>query len=189
LTPKSDGLLGGVQAGANYQSASWVFGVEADWAFMRGKGSFDGTLSSPASGALTAGIAGTSQIEWLALFTGRAGYAFDRSLLYVKGGVAAASFKDNFALFTNMTPAAFIDFGTKNNTLVGWTIGGGYEYAFAPHWSAKVEYNYVDLGTTSEKFNVFTTGGGGSVTASEDIHHKIQIIKVGANYRFGELPN
>jgi outer membrane immunogenic protein len=73
--------------------------------------------------------------------------------------------------------------------MVGWTVGAGFEYAFAPHWSAKIEYNYVDLGTTTEKFNIFAAGiGGGSITAMEDIHHTLQIVKVGASYRFGELP-
>jgi outer membrane immunogenic protein len=185
LTPKTNGVLGGVQAGANYQIASWVFGVEADWSFMHGKGSSDGIFSSPTPGALLATVTGTSQIEWLAMFTGRAGYAWDRSLFYIKGGVAAAGYKDNFVLST-AAPPAFIDVGTKNNTMVGWTAGAGYEYAFAPHWSAKIEYNYVDLGKTSENFNVFLTGG--SITVREDIHHTMQIVKVGANYRFGELP-
>lgn len=187
LRPKTDGVLGGIQAGANYQIASWVFGVETEWAFMRGKGSFDGIFASPAAGSLNATITGTSQIEWLATFTGRAGYAWDRSLFYVKGGVAAAGYKDNLVLFTPAsTPPEFVDLGSKNNTMVGWIVGAGYEYAFAPRWSAKIEYNYVDLGKTSEKFNF--AANTGSITVMEDIHHTVQIVKVGANYRFGELP-
>jgi outer membrane immunogenic protein len=187
LSPKTNSVLGGVQAGANYQIASWVVGIEADWAFLHGQGSSGGTFSSPAPGSLLATTTGTSQTEWLATFTGRAGYAWDRSLFYVKGGVAAAGSKDNFVLFTPQSaPPAFIDLGTKSDTLVGWTVGAGFEYAFAPHWSAKIEYNYVDLGTATEKFNVFLTGG--SLTVTEDIHHTLQIVKVGASYRFGELP-
>jgi outer membrane immunogenic protein len=187
VRPKTNGVLGGVQAGANYQIASWVFGVETDWAFMHGKGSFDSTFSSPVPGTINATITGTSQIEWLATFTGRAGYAWDRSLFYIKGGVAAAGYKDGLDLFTSQpSPPAFIDFGSKDNTLVGWIVAGGYEYAFSPRWSAKIEYNYVDLGKTSEKFNFAAIGG--SITVMEDIHHTIQIVKVGANYRFGELP-
>jgi outer membrane immunogenic protein len=185
VSPKTNSVLGGVQAGANYQIASWVLGIEADWAFLHGQGSSDGTLSSPGL-PITDTATGTSQIEWLATFTGRAGYAWDRSLFYVKGGVAAAGYKDNFVLSTPATPPVFIDFGTKGNTLVGWTVGAGFEYAFAPHWSAKVEYNYADLGTASERFNTFATNS--SITAMEDIHHTLQIVKVGASYRFGELP-
>lgn len=181
LNPKTNGVLGGFQAGANYQLASWVFGIEADLAFMHAKGSSDGTVFAggvPTTLTTTA----TSQIEWLATFTGRAGYAFDRTLFYVKGGIAAAETKDNFTLSSpSVFGPQFFDLGTKNNTQVGWTIGGGIEHAFAPNWSAKIEYNYVDLGTTSENFNVF---GLDSLTFRQDIEHKLQIVKVGANYRF-----
>jgi outer membrane immunogenic protein len=184
LKPKTDGVLGGIQLGANYQLASWVFGIEADMAFIHAKGSANGPLFSlglPVPGPVATA---TSQIEWLALFTGRAGYAFDRTLFYVKGGVAAAGTKDNFTLsLATSAPPQFIDFGTRNNTQVGWTIGGGIEHAFAPNWSAKIEYNYVDLGTTSENFNGIGNLGT-PITMRQDIEHKLQIVKVGANYRF-----
>jgi opacity protein-like surface antigen len=71
---------------------------------------------------------------------------WDHALFYAKGGVAAGDTKDNFAVFTTTGTPAFIDFGTKTNLMVGWTAGAGIEYAFAPHWTAKIEYNYVDLG-------------------------------------------
>jgi outer membrane immunogenic protein len=178
--PKTDGVLAGVQAGANYQLASWVFGIEADWAFMHAKGSANGgpalAFGVPTGTTPTA----TSQIEWLALFTGRAGYALDRTLFYVKGGAAAAGTKDHFRL---VTIPVLLDLGTKTNTQVGWTIGGGIEHAFAPNWSAKIEYNYVDLGTTSEDFNA-TVVPPSSLSIRQAIERKLQIVKVGANYRF-----
>lgn len=181
FSPKTNSGLGGVQAGANYQIASWVLGIEADWSFLHGQGSSNGIVP----GAFT--VTGTSQIEWLATFTGRAGYAWDRSLIYVKGGAAAAGYKDDFALSTPATiPPVFNDLGTKGNTLVGWTVGAGFEYAFAPHWSAKIEYNYVDLGKVTERFNDVVPGG--TFTPIEDVHHTLQVMKVGASYRFGELP-
>jgi outer membrane immunogenic protein len=183
LNPKSDGALGGIQMGANYQLASWVFGIEADLAFLHAKGSRDGQLFQAGLPAPGINTTATSQIEWLALFTGRAGYAFDRTLFYVKGGVAAAETKNNLSLLSvAIVPAQFIDFGTKNNTQVGWTIGGGIEHAFAPNWSAKIEYNYVDLGTTSENFNIVAPPT--TLTFRQNIEHTLQLVKVGANYRF-----
>ncbi|WP_197033564.1 outer membrane protein [Bradyrhizobium sp. URHD0069] len=185
LKPKTDGVLGGVQAGANYQLASWVFGIEADLAVMHGKGSSDGTLLQAGGAPIGITSTATSQIEWLALFTGRAGYAFDRTLFYAKGGVAAAETKDSFNLLQMAPTPQFIDFGSKNNTQVGWTIGGGIEHAFAPNWSAKIEYNYIDLGTSSENFNVLIAGAPSTtLTFRQDIEHTLQIVKVGANYRF-----
>jgi len=183
FNPNTNHVLGGVQAGANYQLGSWVVGIEADVSALGAKGSDNGTLS--VSGVTAPGIitTATSQLDWLALFTGRLGYAWDRTLLYVKGGVAAGDTKDNFSLFSSGpgTPL-FIDFGTKDNMLVGGTIGAGIEYAFAPHWTAKIEYNYVDLGKNSENFNTLVTGT--SLTFREDIDHTVSIVKFGANYRF-----
>jgi outer membrane immunogenic protein len=182
LKPKTDGVLGGVQAGANYQIANWVVGMEADVAFLSRKGSSDGTINNLGGSALTA--TGTSKFDWLAQFTGRVGYAVDRTLFYAKGGVAAGGTKDNFSLtIVGGGAPIFADFGTKGNTLVGWTVGGGIEHFFSPNWSAKIEYNYVDLGKSSENFN-FTNGGASSLTWREDIQHKLQIVKVGANYKF-----
>jgi outer membrane immunogenic protein len=180
-SPKPTGALGGVQAGANYQVANWVLGVEADVSIMRIKGSHDAPLIEP--GGVTATTTATSQLEWLALFTGRAGFAADRALFYVKGGVAAGRTTDNLA-FTQTTAGMteFLDFGTKDNIQVGGTVGAGVEYAFAPHWSAKLEYDYVDLGKTSEKFSLFT--GVASLTIREDIEHRFHVVKAGANYRF-----
>jgi outer membrane immunogenic protein len=186
LNAKANGVLGGVQAGANYQIASWVFGMEADLAVLRSKGSSTGTVSQGLAPGTVLTATATSKIDWLAMFTGRAGYALDRTLFYVKGGIAAAETRDNFSVTqATSTPPVFIDLGTKNSTQVGWTIGGGIEHAFAPNWSAKIEYNYVDLGKSSENFNFVTTGG--SLTFRPDIEHKLQIVKVGANYRFSGI--
>jgi outer membrane immunogenic protein len=182
LNPKTNGVLGGVQTGANYQLGSWVVGMEAEWAFTHGNGSASGPLFQGGVAIPNTFATATSQIDWLATFAGRAGYAFDRTLFYVKGGVAAAEFKDNFSLV--VTPPgipALLDFGTKTSTQVGWIVGGGIEHAFAPNWSAKIEYDYADLGKNRELFNIFSTT---TATFPEDIHHKLQIVKVGANYRF-----
>jgi outer membrane immunogenic protein len=177
--PKTNHVLGGVQAGANYQFGTWVAGFEADVMALGARESASGNVF--VGGVAVPGITATAttDVDWLALFTGRLGWAWDRALLYVKGGVAAGQTKDNFNL---SAPGAFIDFGTKTNVLVGGTIGAGIEYAFAPHWTAKIEYNWVDLGSNTENFNVIA--GGASLTSREEIEHKISILKFGANYKF-----
>jgi len=182
--PGTNHVLGGVQAGANYQFGTWVAGIEADVMALGAKESATGNIFIGGVAAPGITVTGTSQDDWLALFTGRLGWAWDRALLYVKGGVAAGQTKDNFSLFAAGAPGTFIDFGTKTNVLVGGTIGAGIEYAFAPHWTAKIEYNYVDLGSNTENFNIVTGGVGGTLTFREDIEHKINILKFGANYKF-----
>jgi outer membrane immunogenic protein len=90
-------------------------------------------------------------------------------MLYVKGGVA---FRDDNGLGVT---AGFAPAATDQES-TGWTIGGGLEYMFAPAWSAKVEYQYYDFGTT----NVLTNGGLGALSYKDDIH----TVKVGVNYHF-----
>jgi outer membrane immunogenic protein len=68
-------------------------------------------------------------------------------------------------------------------------VGAGIEYAFAQNWSVKVEYNYMDFGTD----RIFFTSTGVSPTQppfDEDIRQRIQVVKVGLNYRFdlGKAP-
>ncbi|MEW6452234.1 MAG: outer membrane protein [Pseudomonadota bacterium] len=179
LSPKTGGILGGIQAGANFQMQNWVFGIEADVAFMKADARSNGVVLI-AGAPVAINVIGRSQIDWLATFTGRFGYAFDRSLIYAKGGVAAAEFKDGLLLNAPSTPA-IRDYGTKDGTRVGWTVGAGWEYAFAANWSAKVEYNYLDLGRTTEVFN-FSTAPTSSF--QYDIERKVQILKAGVNYRF-----
>src|SRR2546429_650216 len=75
---------------------------------------------------------------WDGAYVGiNAGYAFDRFLPYFTGGAAFGAVK-----------GSVLGFGSFTETKVGWTLGGGLEYAFTDNWTAKLEYLYVDLGKT-----------------------------------------
>ena len=171
---KVSGVLGGGQLGANYQTGWAVLGIEADI-------SGAGINGSTASGACFATIGGnqscSTKINWLSTVTGRLGAAFDRTLVYAKGGFAWAHEKHenpfNFGGAANDT-----DVG--NETRGGWTIGGGVEYAWAASWSVKLEYDYMGFGTRNVSFH--DPAGGGY---TEDIRQNLHVIKVGINYRFG----
>jgi len=144
------GFIGGVQAGYNWQVSQWVFGIEGDWSWANG----DGTAAIP--GAIV-----KSQYNWYSTLTGRVGYAVDNTLWYVKGGAAWAD-------------ADYSIGGAKvGDSRSGWTIGGGLEYGFAPNWSAKIEYNYLDFG----RDNIAAPIG---VSADSQVH----LLKGGLNYRF-----
>ena len=159
-----DGAVVGGQLGCNYQTGSFVFGVEGDGAWSGLKGShvpFAGDLQE-------------SSVEWIATITGRVGFAWDRTLLYVKGGGAWAGdkFSETFNGFLN----------TADQTRSGWIVGGGIEYAFAGNWTAKVEYNYLDFG------NEFVRVVGPVDNFGYQIDQHIHLVKVGLNYRFGGAP-
>jgi outer membrane immunogenic protein len=147
-----NGFLGGGQLGYNWQSGWAVFGVEADASWTDIRGSQSGF---------------TSKIDALGTITGRFGGAVDHALVYVKGGGAWAH--DKHEIHDNLDLSA-------SKTIWGWTIGTGVEYAFAPNWSGKVEYNFLDFGKQT-----FTFDSG----LQEDIRQTVHTVKFGINYRFG----
>jgi outer membrane immunogenic protein len=157
----SGGVLGGAQVGVNYQVDSVVFGVEGD---------FSGTSLKP-SDTDAAGFMHSTSTYWTSTVTGRLGYAINRALFFAKGGVAFANEKDS------VTSPLGVMSSTGVNTRVGWTAGGGMEYALDHNWSAKIEYDYLGLGSQSVPA-VALAGAPGSVDLN------IQRIIAGINYRF-----
>jgi outer membrane immunogenic protein len=93
---------------------------------------------------------------------------------YAKGG--AAWVRDKYQDITNTA----ILLGTAKETRSGWTIGVGGEYAFAPNWTAFIEYDYYNFGT---HLNTFLTPAGG-IDRLENIRQRVDVVKVGFNYRF-----
>jgi outer membrane immunogenic protein len=158
-----DGGLGGGTLGCNWQTGAWVWGVENDfsWAGFRGTGL---DLSNP---AFFEGV----KANWLDTLRARVGYAVDRSFWYVTGGAAFSDIKVS-AEHLGITPKE-----TESKTATGWTIGGGVEYAIDPHWTAKIEYLYVDFGRDSYAFTSY-------IDRSASL--KENIVRVGLNYKFGD---
>jgi outer membrane immunogenic protein len=146
------GALAGGTVGYNLQTGLWVWGAEADIDASWIKGT-DATLCCE------------TKNDWLATARGRIGYAFDRWLPFLTGGAAFGDIK--------MTP---VGFPAETSTKIGWTAGGGLEYAFQGAWSAKVEYLYVDLGKAS--CSVATCG------VANDVTFKTSIVRGGINYHF-----
>jgi outer membrane immunogenic protein len=165
----TDGFLGGLQAGFDYQFApNWVLGIEGQVSWTN----IDGSTSYATAPAATF----SNDMNWLSSVTGRLGYTGGNWLLYGKGGVAWADLDQTIA-----TGLASV---TNSQTRTGWTAGGGLEYAFAPGWSAKIEYQYYDFGKDTYSF---APVAGIGVPASFDVDSQIHTIKAGLNWRFGGL--
>src|ERR1700742_5335360 len=142
---RPSGFEGGVQAGYNWQQGPWVFGVEGD---LQATGADDTfapwKFSNP----------------WFGTVRGRAGYAISNILVYGTAGLA-------FGELTGQT------FGiSESHTTAGWTAGLGAEVGLAPHWSAKIEYLYVDL--SSSQF----------VTTGVSNGYRFGTVRAGINYHF-----
>jgi outer membrane immunogenic protein len=155
------GTVGG-QVGYRWQMASWVFGLEAqgNWA------DFKGSNISLVDGVST----NQTKIDAFGLFTGQIGYAWDRALVYVKGGAAVTDNK-----YTSITPG--VGFDTANESRWGATVGVGFEYAFAPSWSLGFEYDHLFMGNN----DVVSNAG----FIADHIKEDVDLFTARVNYKFG----
>jgi outer membrane immunogenic protein len=174
----SAGFVGGGQVGCDYQFApNWVVGGEGRAAWTSLKSSHPGFVRNLVTGA-TAPSQFSVKNDFLASATARLGYGIaDRWLFFVRGGAAWTHEKADDA-FT--TPAAMIAVDpSATTTRTGWTVGTGVDWAFAPHWSASIEYNYYDFGTHSPKLT------DANVTVSGlNLRDKIHAVTTGVDYHF-----
>jgi outer membrane immunogenic protein len=175
----SAGFIGGGQIGCDYQFASaWVVGVEgrAAWSSLTSK-----TPGSGISGAtgLTVPTQFTVSNDFLASATARVGYSFVGGwLVYARGGAAWTREKADI-VFTPPLLGFAVD-PTATTTRTGWTAGTGLDWAFAPHWSTNIEYDYYDFGG-----NDFTlTDTVNRVTFNGNLKDRIHTVTAGLNYHF-----
>jgi len=142
------GLLGGLQAGYNYQlSPNWLIGIEGELTWTSASGS---------------SLDFQSNHHWYDTLDARLGYVMGNLLIYAKGG--AAWMNADYS-----TPGASI-----NDTRGGGDIGVGVEYMFAPQWSAKAEYTYLDFGSDNLAFPSRGVG----------VDTQVNEFKIGVNYHF-----
>lgn len=152
------GIDGGGHIGYNYQIGQFVAGVEGD---VNGS-SYNG---SSTFGALTYNT--TDAVD--ASVRGRLGVAWDRALIYGTGGAAFGNFRNQYA-----TGGAL---DTLWNTRVGWTVGGGIEYALDNNWSIRAEYRYTD-------YPSFTEFAANSLAANVSKHETDNRVQMGVSYKF-----
>lgn len=161
-----DGLSGGVKAGVNFQSGSFVYGAEADIEAANITGGFVDRIQN-------AGI-GRDRYDWLASIRARMGYAVDRTLFYGTGGVSFAHIENTYSQVL-IPPFASESF---DKVRTGWTIGGGVDYALTDKVILGAEYRYTNFNAFS---NVSTTAFPG-VTGEQD--PSSHAIRLSVSYKF-----
>jgi len=165
----ADGVIGGVQAGCDYQTASGiVVGVQGDYGWT------DASGSHPS--AREFGVFYHSDVEGLGSVTARLGYAFGRFLAYAKAG--AAWERVDYSASTIITGVAY----TASETRSGWTVGGGGEYAVTDTVSIFAAYDHFDFGTDRVRFIPQLPG---LPIAFLDIEDRADVVRAGVNIRFG----
>ncbi len=153
VTGDNEGFVGGGQIGFNYQIGTIVLGLETDlqYADLGDRGSFDvdGTTYQTRDAD-----------DYFGTLRGRLGVAFDRFMIYGTGGLA----------YGDVGP-----FGTDG---IGWTAGGGVEYAFTNNITAKIEGLYVSLDRDRTPFTA------GDVTYRARGQEEFGVVRAGLNFKF-----
>lgn len=161
----TDGVLGGIHLGYNYQVNNWVFGLETD---------FEGSDLGSSNRLLGSGDLARQSVNWQGSVRGRLGYAFDRLLVYGTGGLAYGELENRFTNGITGISQSFTD------TRVGWTAGAGFEYAFLPNWTARLEYRYTELDRGTFAPTVGTSVAGSTFRDSPNFH----AVRAAISYKF-----
>ena len=185
-----ENVFGGVALGYNLQQSDLVYGVEADVSFLNVDDSRTAFNVPGIPAPQPYRIDTAAQVDWLTTFRGRIGWAFDRSLIYVTGGLAVGRHEFSQHISQLVLPAGFGTFDQQaafQKTSWGWALGGGFEQALSERWSLKLQYLHVDLGS----HRVQSFGKCASLpgvcevySGSHKVDVKLDTVSASINYRF-----
>ncbi len=164
---RSGGLAGG-QLGYRWQAGTWVFGLEGqgDWA----------DLTNSRVSIFRPEFSTSTKTDGIGLFTGQIGWAWNTALFYVKGGAAVTS--NRFSILSTLGGVE----ASASSTRWGGTVGVGWEWGFAPNWSAGIEYDHLFMGDANNSFSVANPIVAGALNR---ITQDVDMVTVRVNYRFG----
>jgi outer membrane immunogenic protein len=209
MSPAMNGVLGGLQAGYNWQSSFWVLGLETDIQAtgQRGESRLMDTILvpnfciAPCTPVPPTPVTGTfdytRKLPWFGTLRGRLGVTpSERWFVYVTGGLAYGEVQSDATFSVPPTGGACIApapcpppvpnsvAASFRQTKPGWVLGGGIEAALWGNWTGKIEYLHVDLGSTSDSFaSPLAPPFAGTFIVRSRITD--EIVRVGLNYRFG----
>jgi outer membrane immunogenic protein len=178
------GFNGGLQVGFDWQWNKVVAGLVAEAGVLW----FEGSVYDPSSLRNRDGIPDTKttfESDWYAALSARAGIAFNRLLIYAKGGIAflnAEAKTVDTCLERHWCGGTRVD-ASDDDVQIGWSVGGGIEYAFSQHWSAGVEYRYFDFGNL-ETSGEATDGIDTWEVDSQEVDVEIHTARMTVNYRW-----
>lgn len=181
----SNFIFGG-KLGYNQQWGALVLGLEGDLSYFH----FNKTVNVagnpfPSFAAGNATLSENVSTNWLATVRPRLGYAFDRALLYVTGGLAVANvkFSDNYVGFSPGGAGLEFESSSVSRTKAGWSVGVGADYALTNNWIVSAEYLHVDLGSVSTS-GLVTTGNASTAVLNFTTKLKSDIVRAGIAYKF-----
>ncbi len=199
----AEGLVGGVQAGANwhFSGTPWVVGGEADFQWSGIKDSV-ACIPITCGARIAAASTGTAlfpvvfsensadhRLNWFGTVRGRLGYAAGPVLFYATGGLAYGEIEQRRVIsgrtvgaITGTTVNTFAGSSQSSSVHTGWTLGGGAEMHLTNRLTVRAEYLYLDFGDVTESFNTLFTGGGVSGTHAISSDFSTHTFRLGMNY-------
>jgi outer membrane immunogenic protein len=202
------GVVGGFELGYNWQfSEHWLVGAETDFSFSGMRGQANGTSvfvpAAPGFAGFTNIVNASQTTDWYGTIRGRVGWlATPNLLLFGTGGFAYGRVDDsanhvmgsapgNFAgdVVGSISAICFANVpcyaGASSAIRTGWSAGGGAEWLFDQHWSAKIEYQFVNLGTETEQLTALATVPLTTPSSFNiSFHEQFHVVRVGLNYNF-----
>jgi outer membrane immunogenic protein len=177
----------GVKGGYNTQVNGWVLGIESDFTSLRLRNSAAST-GNPFRGFPGVVNFNTNvSTDWLVTVRPRIGYALDRTLFYVTGGLALA----HLGITQGYSDLAAHGAGTGHEqssvsaVKTGWTVGGGAEYAITQNWIVNAEYLYAKLDSIKTTGTVTDTGLT-TATLPFTLKTELRQVRMGVSYKFGQ---
>ncbi len=182
------GFLGGGQAGCNGQSGTLVYGLEGDFDYFHSNPQLINGTNTLSDGVTPFTASHSLTTDFFATVRPRIGVAADRNLAYVTSGAAftRASYTQTYS-DGNSVALTGIPMGTGTasgaKSLVGWTVGGGWEHAWTDHWTFKIEYLFSSFPTTTTLGTIVdAAGGANALHGSADL--VVQTARAGVNFKF-----
>jgi outer membrane immunogenic protein len=178
----SPNFLVGGQAGCNWQNGTFVYGLEGDADYFRSTPQFINGTATLADGVTTFTLSQTLTTNYLATVRPRLGVAADRNLFYITAGVAftKASYTQGY-VDAAIPPGTGLATGSKS--LVGWTAGLGWEYAWTDNWTFRLEYLFTQFPNTGA-VGAIVDGAGGNNLLLGSANLTIQTARAGVNFKF-----
>ena len=184
------GVLGGGQVGYNYQFSPWlVVGLEADIQASDVHSTVNAVNALPDFGGHVQSVNSTKSVDWFGTVRGRIGFTpfMPNLLIFGSGGFAYGGVVHNASFADNFAGGGFaVGSANYDDTKVGWTAGGGIEWSPTqfPAFSVKVEYLYVDLGSTNLNTVSVVSTPGFPFAANHNSPTQFHVVRAGLNWHF-----
>ena len=178
-------VIGGVQAGYNWQIGQYVLGLEQDYQFTGLKQT--ATFAAPA-GAFLPGDSMAFKTDYLAASRAKLGMTWDRTLIYAAGGLETGEFDVTSAYVARGaggSPA--LGFTDANKLHFGFNVGAGIDYAVTNNVFVGVEYRYLDLGKETYNLGAFTPAGAAAQTVGNSVSMTASEVTARLNFKLGGL--